>query len=39
MSGFLYTINQLNAKTSTITATGWSGNGGCWATRKDGSCG
>ena len=38
MSGFSYTINQANAKASTITATGWSGNGTCWAIRKDGSC-
>jgi len=38
MSGFSYTINQANAKTSTITATGWSGNSTCWAIRKDGSC-
>jgi type IV pilus assembly protein PilE len=39
MSNFLFTINQANVKTSTITATGWTGNAGCWATRKDGSCG
>ena len=38
MSGFSYTINQANAKASTITASGWSGNGNCWAIRKDGSC-
>ena len=38
MSGFTYTIDQNNAKTSTITATGWTGNATCWATRKDGSC-
>jgi type IV pilus assembly protein PilE len=40
MSGFVYTIDQTNAKTSTITGvTGWTGNGACWATRKDGTCG
>jgi len=39
MSGFAYTVDQANAKTSTITATGWTGNARCWATRKDGSCG
>ena len=39
MSGFTYTVNQVNAKSSTITAAGWTGNAGCWATRKDGSCG
>ena len=38
MSGFLYTINQANQKTSTITASGWSGNANCWAVRRDGSC-
>ncbi len=36
---FVYTIDQNNNKTSTITAPGW-GNQGCgWVTRKDGSCG
>ncbi|MCG3188873.1 MAG: hypothetical protein LKCHEGNO_01063 [Burkholderiaceae bacterium] len=40
MAGFSYTINQTGAKTSTITATGWSNPSpnNCWATRKDGSC-
>jgi len=38
MAGFLYTINQANATSSTITAPGWTGNANCWATRKDGSC-
>ncbi len=38
MVEFTYTINQANAKSSTITATGWSGSGTCWAVRKDGSC-
>jgi type IV pilus assembly protein PilE len=33
-----YTINQNNAKSSTITQPGWVGNPICWATRKDGSC-
>jgi type IV pilus assembly protein PilE len=38
MAGFVYTINQNNAKSSTITAAGWTGNAACWATKKDGSC-
>jgi type IV pilus assembly protein PilE len=38
MTGFTYTIDQGNNKTSTITASGWSGNGTCRAIRKDGSC-
>ncbi len=38
MAGFTYTIDQQNAKTSTITAAGWIGNATCWATKQDGSC-
>jgi type IV pilus assembly protein PilE len=43
MAGFVYTITLPNAgvltRSSTITGVaGWSGNGTCWATRKDGSC-
>jgi type IV pilus assembly protein PilE len=38
MGNFSYTINQANVKASTITEPGWSGNGTCWAIRKDGSC-
>jgi type IV pilus assembly protein PilE len=34
---FVYTLNQLNQRTSTGPA-GWAGNGTCWALRKDGSC-
>jgi len=39
MENFTYTIDQGNAKVSTITEPGWTGNGACWATRKDGTCG
>jgi type IV pilus assembly protein PilE len=39
MENFTYTIDQNNAKVSTITEPGWVGNAICWATRKDGSCG
>jgi len=39
MTGFVYTIDSTNTKTSTITVPGWSGNPACWATRRDGSCG
>jgi type IV pilus assembly protein PilE len=39
MANFFYSIDQANNKVSTITATGWTGNPVCWATRKDGSCG
>ncbi|MBY0575328.1 MAG: prepilin-type N-terminal cleavage/methylation domain-containing protein [Gallionellaceae bacterium] len=38
MVGFTYTIDQSNAKTSTITASGWTGNVGCWVTKKGGAC-
>ncbi len=38
MANFAYTIDQQNAKTSTITAAGWTGNAACWATKQDGSC-
>jgi hypothetical protein len=35
-----YTIDQSNAKTSTISEPGWqTGPFTCWATRRDGSCG
>jgi type IV pilus assembly protein PilE len=38
MSGFTYTIDQANVKSSTITAPGWTGNASCWAVRKSGDC-
>lgn len=38
MLNFAYTVNELNAKTSTITAAGWTGNAACWTTKQDGSC-
>jgi len=38
MTGFTYTVDQDNNKTSTITKSGWTGNATCWAIRKDGSC-
>ena len=37
MSGFVYTVDQTNAKGST-GPSGWSPGVGCWALRKDGSC-
>ena len=44
MTGFVYTITESNAKTTTITAgskaaaAGWTGNANCWVIRKGGSC-
>lgn len=35
MTGFSYTINQNNVRTS---ATPWGNNATCWVTRKGGSC-
>jgi type IV pilus assembly protein PilE len=42
MAGFTFTVNQANARVSTVTgapaARGWTGNAGCWITRKGGAC-
>ena len=39
MTGFEYTIDQNNAKSSTITGvSGWSGNADCWVVAKGGQC-
>jgi type IV pilus assembly protein PilE len=40
LTGFEYTINEAGAKTSNITAAGWSNPSPnqCWARRKDGAC-
>ena len=39
LTGFVYTINQANARVSTVTGVdGWSGNGSCWVIRKGGTC-
>lgn len=41
MVGFVYTIDQSNAKTSNITKAGWIPNpnpANCWVTKKGGSC-
>ena len=39
MGGFSYTIDQSNAKTSTVTAVpGWTGNATCWVTKQGGVC-
>lgn len=45
MTGFVYTINQTGAKTTTLSATagtasaGWSGTGSaCWVMNKGGGC-
>jgi type IV pilus assembly protein PilE len=39
MTGFRYTVNQANARTTTVpTSIGWTGSTTCWVLRPDGSC-
>lgn len=38
-AGFVYSIDQDNAKSTTVTGVaGWSGNNACWVTKKGGAC-
>jgi type IV pilus assembly protein PilE len=37
MNGFVYTVNQANARSST-GGSGWTSNATCWATKRDGTC-
>jgi type IV pilus assembly protein PilE len=39
MTGFVYTIDSTNTKTTTGTGTWGASSATCWVTRKDGSCG
>ncbi len=39
MGGYLYTINEANAKTTVMSAPStWTGSATCWVTKKDGGC-
>lgn len=39
MSGFEYTVNQSNTRSTTITGTtGWNATASCWVTNKGGAC-
>ncbi|HUN69271.1 MAG TPA: type IV pilin protein [Burkholderiales bacterium] len=39
MTGFVYTINESNVRTSTFTGqTGWNNSTTCWVTKKGDSC-
>jgi type IV pilus assembly protein PilE len=39
LEGFKYSLNQDNARSTTMTApSNWSSNAGCWVLKKDGSC-
>lgn len=37
-NGFVYTINQSNAKVTTGVPTGWTSNTACWVTKPGGTC-
>lgn len=39
MSGFVFSVDQSNAKASTVTGvSGWTGNPSCWVTKQGGAC-
>ena len=38
MDGFVFTIDQANAKATTGVPDGWTGNASCWVSRKGGAC-
>ena len=39
MTGFVYSIDQTNTRTTVGVKTGWNGTGSsCWVIKKDGSC-
>lgn len=38
MSGFTYTINQSNARSTVSVPSGWVAATNCWTLKKDGSC-
>ena len=38
MDGFVYSINQSNAKATTGVPSGWTKNNNCWVTSKGGTC-
>ncbi|HEY8048620.1 MAG TPA: type IV pilin protein [Ramlibacter sp.] len=39
MAGFTFSVDQSNAKASTVTGvSGWSGNSSCWVTTSGGQC-
>jgi type IV pilus assembly protein PilE len=38
MAGFTYTINETGVRSSTVTASGWTGSTTCWVIAKGGSC-
>jgi type IV pilus assembly protein PilE len=38
MAGFVYTIDQSNAKKTTAVPSGWSTNATCWVSNTGGTC-
>lgn len=38
MSGFTYTVNQSNAKSTPSVPSGWTSSTSCWITAKGGAC-
>jgi type IV pilus assembly protein PilE len=39
MAGFTFSVDQANAKSSTVTGvSGWTGNTSCWVTKTGGTC-
>lgn len=39
MTGFSYSVDQSNARASTVTGvSGWTGNSSCWVTKQGGQC-
>lgn len=38
MAGFVYTLDQANARVTTSVPVGWVANATCWVTKQDGSC-
>jgi hypothetical protein len=38
MKDFVYEINQAGAKKTSGAPSGWTTNGTCWVTQRDGSC-
>ena len=38
MTGFIFTINQSNAKATSAVPSGWTSSSSCWITRKNGDC-
>lgn len=38
VSGFTYTVDQVNNRATTSAPSGWTTNTSCWVTKRDGGC-